>query len=359
MSAKKQSRKWTILINNPIEKGWTHEKLKYTLQNMATVTYYCMGDEIGQEGTYHTHIYFASKNPKAFTTMQNFLPGAHLEAPDGTAQQNRDYVFKEGEKFNKDPETGAYDYTDSQGKKHIGTHYDTTNEEWGELPQDRQGARTDIADLYEMIKDGCSNVEIMESNPKYMMHLDKIERARQSYRESVYVDTWRDIEVTYIWGATGSGKTRSVMEKYGYGNVYRVTDYAHPFDSYKGQDVILFEEFRSSLPISDMLKYLDGYPVEFPARYSNKVACFTKVYFSTNIDIRAQYRHVQEEEQETWQSFVRRIGNVCVMVDGHSSTFPTDIYMEDEWFFLGNGGSDGVPFEREHEQLSFFAEHTS
>lgn len=337
MSAKKQSRKWTILINNPIEKGFTHEKLKSTLQGIETTTYYCMGDEVGQEGTYHTHVYFVAKNPKRFTTMQNFFPGAHLEAPDGTSKQNRDYVFKEGEKFKKDPETGDYDYTDSQGHVHKGTHYDATNEEWGELPNERQGQRTDIAELYEMIKDGLTNAEILEANPKHLVRLKDIDLARQAYREAAYADTWRELEVTYIWGTTGSGKTRSVMERYGYANVYRVTDYAHPFDSYKGQDVLLFEEFRSSLPISDMLKYLDGYPLEFPARYANKTACFTKVYFCTNVDLRSQYRHVQDEERETWLSFVRRIDSVCIMVDGHSSTFPTEAYLKDEWRFLEPG----------------------
>ena len=79
------------------------------------------------------------------------------------------------------------------------------------------------------------------------------------------------------------------MEKYGYQNVYRVTDYDHPFDSYKGQDVIVFEEFRSSLKIQDMLNYLDGYPCELPCRYNNKLACFTKVYIITNISFNQQY----------------------------------------------------------------------
>ncbi|MCM1191058.1 MAG: replication protein [Lachnospiraceae bacterium] len=347
MSVRKQSRKWNLTINNPKEKEWTHEKLINTLQNIATMVYYCMGDEIGEEETFHTHMYFVTKNPKAFTTVKNFFPEAHIEASDGTSQQNRDYVFKEGAKFNKDLETGKYDYIDSQGKHHTGIHYDSSNEEFGELPQERQGQRTDIAELYEMIKDGYTNVEIMETNPKYMLHLDKIERARQSYRESVYSDTWRDIEVTYIWGLTGSGKTRSVMEKYGYSNVYRVTDYTHPFDSYRGQEIILFEEFRSSLQISDMLKYLDGYPVEFPARYLNKTACFTKVFFCTNIDLRYQYRHVQEEEPETWKAFLRRINNVCVMVDGKTMTYPTEIYLDDTWFFLTDVQAKDVPFEQE------------
>ena len=66
------------------------------------------------------------------------------------------------------------------------------------------------------------------------------------------------------------------MELYGYENVYHVTNYDHPFDDYRGQNVILFDEFRSSLPVADMLKYLDGYPLMLPCRYSNKVACYTK-----------------------------------------------------------------------------------
>lgn len=349
MSAKKQSRKWNMTINNPLEKGWTHDKLKDALQNIASMVYFCMGDEIGEDKTFHTHIYFVSNNPKPFTTMKNFFPEAHLVSPDGTSQQNRNYVFKEGVKFNKNPETGEYDYTDSQGKRHTGTHYDSSNEEYGDLPQERQGARTDIADLYEMIKDGYSNVDIMEQNPKYLMCLDKVERARQSYRESQYSDTWRNIEVVYIFGITGSGKTRSVMDQYGYSNVYRVSDYAHPFDSYRGQDIILFEEFRSSLPISDMLKYLDGYPVELPARYMNRVACFTKVFFCTNIDLREQYPNVQKEEKETWLAFLRRIHYVRVFNDGKSSTFPTDLYMDDQWYFFKDDDFEN-PFIPDYEQ---------
>lgn len=73
------------------------------------------------------------------------------------------------------------------------------------------------------------------------------------------------MRVEYVCGVTGAGKTRGVMEKYGYDKVFRVTDYLHPWDSYKGQDVVVFEEFKSSLRIQDMLNYLDGYPLELPS----------------------------------------------------------------------------------------------
>ena len=100
------------------------------------------------------------------------------------------------------------------------------------------------------------------------------------------------------------------MEKYGYTNVFRITDYTHPFDKYKGEDIIIFEEFRSSLKIQDMLNYLDGYPLELPCRYANKIACYTKVYIITNIELKEQYMSIQEVHRETWNAFLRRLHEI-------------------------------------------------
>jgi hypothetical protein len=94
--------------------------------------------------------------------------------------------------------------------------------------------------------------------------------------------------------------------------VFRVTDYEHPFDSYKGQEIVVFEEFRSSLKIQDMLNYLDGYPLELPCRYANKIASYTQMYIITNSDLAEQYPSVQEEHPETWQAFLRRIKTVKI-----------------------------------------------
>ena len=104
------------------------------------------------------------------------------------------------------------------------------------------------------------------------------------------------------------------MEKYGYDKVFRVTDYEHPFDGYKGQEVIVFEEFRSSIRIGEMLNYVDGYPVELRCRYANKVACFTKVYIISNIALTEQYTDIQKYQPETWNAFLRRINKVRVHV---------------------------------------------
>lgn len=287
-----QSRKWQLTINNPTEKGFTHEQIRAELDSLKSVVYWCMADEIGENGTYHTHVYIQGKGAMRFSTIKKRFDSAHIEMAKGTALQNREYVSKSG-KWEKD-------------KKHE-TCVDGTFEEWGEMPVERQGARNDLADLHAMVKEGLSDYDILEQMPEAMLQLDKIQLTRQVIVQEKYKNSWRDLTCVYIYGDTGTGKTRSVMEKYGYENVFRVTDYFHPFDSYRGQDVIIFEEFRSGFRIADMLNYLDGYPLELPCRYANKYACYTKVYIISNIPLSEQYRN---QPQESFNAFLRRINYV-------------------------------------------------
>ena len=289
-----QSRKWCLTINNPIEKEWTHEKIKTTLSQFRSITYYCLGDEQGE--TYHTHIFFMSDIPIRFSTIKKRVPEAHIEKGYGTAVENREYIQKSGK------------WADTNKAE---TTIAGTFEESGELPEEPgQGARTDIALIYQQIDEGMSNAEIMAANPDAAIHIGKMDKIRQDILEARYRDQWRELEVTYVFGPTETGKTRGAMEKYGYSNVYRVTDYKHPFDRYAQEPVLLLDEFRSSLLIGDMLDYLDGYQLALPARYANRQACYESVILISNIDLKAQYPGVQENEPETWKAFLRRIHHV-------------------------------------------------
>ena len=82
------------------------------------------------------------------------------------------------------------------------------------------------------------------------------------------------------------------------------------FDSYHGQDVLVFEEFNSQIPIETMLNYLDIYPLTLPARYSDRTACYTKVYITSNLPLNEQYIDVKHNHPETWKAFIRRIHRV-------------------------------------------------
>lgn len=288
-------RKYLLTINNPGE-DWTHEKLRGILETLQ-LKYWCMADEVGlEERTPHTHVFFVVKTSAIrFSTVKKLFPTAHIDPANGSSEENRAYVQKSG-KWADDPkgETSVPD----------------TFEEWGELPVEHPGTRTDLAILRQYIKDGLSNYEIIEINPDYMLNLDMIDRARLIIKEQQYREVFRELETVYIFGKTGTGKTRGVMEKYSYAGVYRVTDYAHPFDSYAGEDVLLLDEFNSQFKIQSLLNYLDGYPLTLPCRYTNRVACYTKVYIISNLCLSQQYTDVQYSSYETFAALLRRIHKV-------------------------------------------------
>ena len=323
MPRKPSSRKYLLTINNPLDHGFSHERIKANLSDFSGLVYWCLCDEIGEQGTPHTHVYVVFKNSVMFDTMHKKFYGVHIDKANGSNQENRDYVRKEGK------------WADDA--KHE-TNKPETFEESGELPPDKTKAQSQAEEIVQMIRDGMSNAEILEACPSAYSKLAYIEQTRQTLLQEQHKDAWRNVDVTYLWGDTGAGKTRSVMEKYGYSKVYRVTDYSHPFDSYKGQDVIVFEEFRSSIKVQDMLLYLDGYPLELPCRYANKVACYTKVYLITNIPLNKQYPNVQEESPETWDAFRRRIHHVDHLTTEYQ-VLPDDPDFDPDSIF-GNKGVD-------------------
>lgn len=303
-----QSRKWLVTINNPLEHGYSHDEIKAIMSKVhGNSLYWCMCDEEGDEcETLHTHIFIYRSSPFTARQIANLFPDMHRDIAYGSTQENRAYVLKDGDKFHKLLD-GHYDYTDKQGKQHSGINYTDTFFEFGECPQEHQGKSSSSEIVLQMIRDGHTNREIVDAVPSVYKDIDRIERTRSMYRDADFANMWRDLEVTYIFGDTGTGKTRSVMDRYGYANCYRVTDYKHPFDTYDGQDVLIFEEFRGGLKHGDMLNYLDGYPLLLPCRYFNRQACYTKVFIITNIPPDGQYMSVDRESRN---AFYRRIHKV-------------------------------------------------
>ena len=293
-----QSRSYSICLHNIEETGYDHEKIKEIFRSFPTLIYYCIADEIGLETKkLHTHAYFQAKNPVKFSTLCNKFKGAslHIEESLGNAQQNRDYVFKTG-KWADDPKADQ--------------KLPETQEEFGDLPISHQGHRSDLTDMYDLIKEGKTNAEILEEcGETAIKHIDKINKLRHDYLVDKFKGTRRlNLKVHYVTGKTGTGKSREILDLHGDSNVYRVTDYQHPFDSYQLEPVIVFEEFRSSLRLQDMLNYLDIYPVNLPARYSPRVCCASTIYVVSNWDFEQQYAEVQKdrEQKSTYEAWKRR-----------------------------------------------------
>ena len=202
------SRKWLITINNPLEHGFDHARIKAAVLDLPSVVYWCMCDEQGDEcATLHTHVYFVLKNTIPHERVDARFPSFHRDIARGKSSENRAYVLKDGEKFNKQPD-GSYSYKDTGGHLHEGINFSDTFEEGGEMPAEQQGKSRDADKIVELIKSGATNEEIVDAVSSAYRDIEKVERVRSMYRDAQFKDSWRDLEVTYIFGKTGSGKTR-------------------------------------------------------------------------------------------------------------------------------------------------------
>lgn len=292
----RRSRKYQLTFNNPEKhKNCSHQAIKEKLSNWENKIYWCMCDEVAK--TPHTHLFIQFKNPVYFSSIKKAFPSAHIEEAQGTAEENRAYIRKEGKWEDTEKET---------------TNLKDTFGEWGTMPQTGQGRRSDLANLYQMIKDGYTNVEILEINPDNLLNLQHIDKARLEILSSRYKSERRNLHVTYVSGKTGFGKSRYILDNHGDSNVYRVTDYKHPFDSYAGEDVLVLEEYRSDFSIGSLLNYLDIYPLQLPARYNNRQACYNFVYIVSNWKLDDQYHNIRLEQEDTWNAFIRRIHKVRI-----------------------------------------------
>ena len=293
-----QSRKWALVMNNPKDAGLNHAAITEILHRFAP-TYFCIADEIAPTGTYHTHVFLYSTSPIRFTTIKNRFPTAHIEKAFGSARENRAYIRKEG----KWAETEKAD-----------TSVPNTFEEWGDLPAEKEEDAPEMFKLIQDLRNGKSIMDILEDNPKLAFKIRDIEVLRQTILADKYSVEKRQLEVTYLYGASGTGKTWGIFEENDPKEICRITDYGGRngvrFDAYHCQDILVFEEFHSQIPIGDMLNYLDIYPMTLPARYSDRQACYTRVYITSNIPLEDQYPDIQIRQWETWQAFLRRITNV-------------------------------------------------
>lgn len=326
-----QSNKYLLTINNPKEKGLTHGEIKRILvNNFKTLEYCAMADEMGK--TYHTHIFVYFNSRVRFSTVKKNFPEVHIDAVKGMVSDNINYIRKTGK------------WKDSEKAE---TSIPDTFEEYGKRPPDSRGKLSGMTELYQMVNDGMTNTEILAINQDYILQIDKIDKLRTMLLIEKYKGIIRkNLRVIYISGATGTGKTSGVLAEHGAENVYRVTDYLHPFDSYNCQPVICFDEFRSSLYLKDMLNYCDIYPLELPARFSNKYACYDTVYIISNWGLEKQYSELQKEDTASWKAFLRRISEVREYKGiGNMVTYNSvEKYFHRDTEFVRVSNMDDIPF---------------
>jgi hypothetical protein len=290
MKVNPRSQAWMITMNYKNDEVWEDNRLSLHLQQLQNIQWFMFQLEKSEKGYIHHQCYVYFSKRVYFSTIKEHLPkSAHIEMRLGLHKQAKVYVSKEDTRLNP-------------------------TQTWGDEPQ--QGERTDLADIIDMIQQGYTINEIVSAHPSsYIRYQNNIEKFYQKHKADESSEKFRKLEVVYLYGKTGVGKTSTIMKHYGFNNVYRITDYKNPFDTYNGQNIIIFDEFHSQIKIEFMLNLLDGYPLKLPARYNDKTALYEKVYIISNEPLEKQYKNIQADYIDTFQALQRRIHYIFDSID--------------------------------------------
>lgn len=254
-------------------------------------------------GTPHLQGYIHFTSPASMEQIKVNCPvlfQAHLEPAYGTAEQNRTYCLKEA---------GIY-------------------HEWGQIP--KQGSRTDIVSMKESIKAGASLEELFDTYPGLLLRYSKGTLMMMDILQDREED--REVEVTFIHGEPGTGKTRLAIQQARAQGTWFKLDNNKWFDGYHGQQTLIIDDYcHNDWNREFFLKILDRYPMRVEVKGGSVKARWTRIYITSNFGIPqdpAVRRRIKYEIQldEPW--FEPHSGTEVSGNTGPTLTLP------DEWLKL-------------------------
>jgi len=174
----------------------------------------------------------------------------------------------------------------------------------GDEPQ--QGCRGDLIETKESIMRGMSVDSIALENPEmyhqYGRTLERIEAIalRKRYRTQMTRGVW-------ITGPAQAGKSHMAFEGFTPETHYVKNLNEDWWDGYKGQETVIFNEFRGHhMQFSELLDLVDKWPKTVRWRNREPVPFLAKTVIITSIKTpRACYVHALAED-EPWAQFERR-----------------------------------------------------
>ena len=193
-----------------------------------------------------------------------------------------------------------------------------------------RGARTDLENLRIDIKDGQSNIYIMENyTGDYMRYHSGIDKIRTIYEKEQNMTLRKNLNVTVLIGKAGEGKTRYVLEKHGLKNVYIVDcggDTKFLFNGYENEKCILIDDFNGWIQYTYLLRILDIYPLKLNVKNGIKYAQWDTVYITSNCKPVWWYENFMD-------NLKRRIHKCLKVTKGNTETLvqPYDRIFNDEF----------------------------
>jgi len=231
INGKTRLRNFCFTLNN-----WT--PLEYEWLKAFECKWMIIGKEVGEQGTPHLQGAVVLNNQRQFNSLKKMLgfKRAHIEHMKGTPHDSVVYCSKE----DKDPfMKGAYE----------------------------PGRRTDIHSAIDKLKTAVSVTDLVLKDDDFAATFIKYPNGLTAYRNMFEAKRVGPPTVFWIYGETGTGKTRSSVEW----AERRGLDYwmslggLQWFNGYDGEPVAILDDFRTGhCKFSFLLRLLDRYKFSVP-----------------------------------------------------------------------------------------------
>lgn len=311
-SEKTRGRCWigTIHVKNMEKAGL--EKKQYESPEYVAEHFIRLWEESGKQrkaaiavcvsstGCYHCHI-ACYGNTTTLKKVAKTLCDAHVEPQLGGKKALTDYICKEG-KYAEKGEQILY----TKGL---------------EVIQDKQGARSDLEDIEELLEAGLTPEEIYEESFRYRRYEKMIKShylAKRIAETPLIKNMWNE----YHFGKSGTGKTHTYVklcEIFSPEEVYLCNDYANSGSSGGGFDfyannpakIVLLDEFRGNIPYAQLLSMLDVYSRnQQHCRFQNTYNLWENVIICSIYPPEEVYRFMVDDTRrnlDTIRQFFRRL----------------------------------------------------
>lgn len=239
-------RRWCLTCNN-------YKKIDISKLKKLNYTYLLIGGEIGANKTPHLQVYVELvKGFKRLTALKKKLTKRfHIEAAKGSGLQNKVYCSKESVIF-------------EDGKVSV------------------VGKRNDIDRVKTMILND-PNVTLRKVSLicKNSQSLNYAKNFLTLWEKPRPIKEGKELEVIWLWGESGTGKSRYVYDHEKEEDIYRPINYKW-WDGYDAHSIILLDELRGDFcKYHEMLKLLDIYPFKVECKGGSRQFKGRKIYITS------------------------------------------------------------------------------
>lgn len=261
---KMTSKSWIFTLNN-----WDHTDYK-RFKDLES-SYLCIGEEVGDSGTPHLQGYICFRRSYRLAALKKIVPKAHWEPAITKDAQN--YCMKE-----------KYEIFDNR----------------------TQGARSDLKAVVATLKESGLS-KCIESHPeafvKYHGGISALALTLGGSRSFKPVVIW-------IYGPTGVGKTRSVVEREP--DLWISGRNLRWWSGYNDQPAVLFDDFRRDFcTFHELLRILDRYPYTVEVKGGHRSLLARRMYITSCFRPQDVY-----ETREDIGQLIRRIDFIVLKVEG-------------------------------------------